>query len=70
MASYFIKFPKVAAMGFRVSHAKNRKKHAFKHNLHRATILVDGVKKKILVPTKVLRTLKADGVTTHFKKSE
>jgi ribosomal protein L28 len=68
--SYLIKFPRVGQIGFRVSHAKNRTKHAFKRNLHRATIIVDGVKKKVLVPTKVLRVLKADGITTHYKKAE
>ncbi len=67
MASYFLKFPKVAEIGNRVSHAKNRTKHPFKLNLHRATIIVDGVKKKVLVPTKVLRQLKKEGLTTHFK---
>lgn len=70
MASYFLKFPRVAEIGNRVSHAKNRSKHPFKRNLHRATIIIDGVKKKVLVPTKVLRQLKAEGLTTHFKKAE
>lgn len=65
--SYAIKFPKVANIGHRVSHAKNRTKHAFKYNLHKATIVVDGVKKRVLVPTKVLRQLKAEGLTTHHK---
>ena len=68
--SYFIKVPLIAEIGNRVSHAKNRTKHAFKRNLHRATILVDGEKKKILVPTKMLRMLKEQGLTTHFKKAE
>lgn len=57
-------------MGNRVSHAKNRSRHAFKRNLHTATILVDGVKKRVKVPTKVLKVLKAQGLTTHFKKAE
>lgn len=65
--SYFFKYPKVAEIGNRVSHAKNRSKHAFKYNLHRATIVIDGVKQKVLVPTKVLRMLKKEGLTTHFK---
>lgn len=68
--SYMLKYPKVASIGHRVSHAKNRRKHAFKFNLHRATIVIDGVKKKILVPTRVLRKLKADGLTTHFKAAK
>lgn len=70
MASYFIKVPRVAEIGNRVSHAKNRSKHAFKRNLHNATIIVDGVKKKVKVPTKMLRMFKAAGITTHFKKAE
>lgn len=70
MASYFIKFPKVGAIGNRVSHAKNRTKHAFKLNLHKATIVVDGVKRKVMVPTKVLRQLKKEGLTTHYKNEE
>lgn len=57
-------------IGHRVSHAKNRTKHPFRANLHRATIVVDGVKKKVLVPTKILRMLKKSGMTTHFQKLE
>ena len=67
--SYFIKFPGVVEIGHRVSHAKNRTKHPFRANLHRATIIVEGVKKKVLVPTKVLRMLKKEGLTTHFVKN-
>ena len=67
MPKYAIKFPKVASIGHRVSHAKNRTKHAFKRNLHRATILVDGQKQKVLVPTKMLRMLKKQGLTTHWQ---
>jgi len=66
--SYFIKIPRVAEIGNRVSHAKNRTKHPFKRNLHRATIIVEGVKKKVLVTTKMLRMFKEKGMTTHFKK--
>lgn len=66
--SYMLKFPRVAEIGNRVSHAKNRTKHPFKYNLHRATVLVDGVKKKVLVPSRVLKLLKREGLTTHFKK--
>jgi ribosomal protein L28 len=57
-------------MGNRVSHAKNRTRHPFKRNLHTATIMVDGVKKRVKVPTKILRVLKAEGMTTHYKKAE
>ncbi len=68
--SYMLKFSKVAAMGNRVSHAKNRSRHAFKRNLHTVTVLVDGAKKRLKVPSKVLKVLKEDGLTTHFKKAE
>jgi ribosomal protein L28 len=68
--SYAFKYPRVAHIGHTVSHAKNRKSRAFKYNLHTVTLLVDGVKKRIKVPTKVLRQLKKSGVTTHWKKAE
>jgi len=44
--------------GQKVSHAKNRSKRVFKPNLHRARIMVDGVKEKLTLCTKCLRTLK------------
>jgi ribosomal protein L28 len=68
--SYAFKYPRVAHIGNTVSHAKNRKSRAFKYNLHTVTLLVDGVKKRMKVPTKVLRQLKKSGVTTHWKKAE
>ncbi len=66
--SYAGKYPRVAHIGNRVSHAKNRTKHAFKYNLHTVTLIVNGVRQRMLVPTRVLRKLKASGMTTHFKK--
>lgn len=66
MKSFAFKFPRVAHMGNRVSHAKNRTRRPFKYNLHTVTIVVDGVKKKMRVPTKVLRSLKKAGITTHY----
>ncbi len=68
--SYAFKYPVVSHMGNRVSHAKNRSKHAFKYNLHTVTILVNGAKQRLRVPTGVLRKLKRQGLTTHFKKEE
>ena len=62
------KYSSVAGYGHNVSHAKNRTRRAFKYNLHSATILVDGLKKKIKVPSRVLKQLKALGLTTHYKK--
>lgn len=66
---FAMKFPKVAHVGNRVSHAKNRTKHGFKYNLHTVTVMVDGQRRRLRVPTKVLRMLKKAGVTTHFRKS-
>lgn len=66
MASYTLKYPKVAHIGHRVSHAKNRKKHAFKYNLHTVTVIgEDGTRQRLKVPTKVLRQLKKAGITAH-----
>jgi ribosomal protein L28 len=61
-------YSKISHIGNNVSHAKNRTKRAFKYNLHSATVLIDGIKKKIKVPTSVLRQLKKLGLTTHYKK--
>ncbi len=65
--SYSMKYPVVANIGNRVSHAKNRSKHAFKYNLHTVTMLVDGVKQRVRVPSKILRQLKKSGLTTHYR---
>lgn len=59
------KFARVASIGHNVSHAKNRSSRAFKYNLHSATIIINGVKQKVRVPTKILRNLKKAGLTTH-----
>lgn len=66
MSSFAFKFPVKAHVGNRVSHAKNRSKHVFKYNLHTVTVLIDGVKKRMKVPVKVLKQLKKAGVTTHY----
>lgn len=68
MAKFAIKYPKVSHIGNRVSHAKNRTKHAFKRNLHTVTVIIEGKKQRMKVPTKILRQLKKSGITTHFKK--
>ena len=65
--SYSFKFPRVAHIGNKVSHAKNKSKRTFKYNLHTVTVLTDGIKQRMRVPTKVLRMLKKSGVTTHFQ---
>jgi large subunit ribosomal protein L28 len=70
MKSFSMKYPRVAHMGNNVSHAKNRTRRSFKYNLHSVTVVVDGVKQKLRVPTKVLRSLKKAGVTTHYKKED
>jgi ribosomal protein L28 len=68
--SFAMKYPTVSHIGNRVSHAKNRTKHAFKYNLHTVTTIVDGVKKRVRVPSSILKQLKKAGLTTHYKKSE
>jgi ribosomal protein L28 len=66
--SFALKYPRVSHIGNRVSHAKNRTKHAFKYNLHTVTTIIDGVKQRLRVPTKVLRQMKKAGLTTHYVK--
>jgi len=68
--AYSLKYPKVAHIGNRVSHAKNRSKHAFKYNLHTVTVVIDGVKERLKVPSRMLRQLKKAGLTTHYKAPE
>ncbi|MBT3249489.1 MAG: hypothetical protein HN846_05040 [Candidatus Pacebacteria bacterium] len=70
MASFDFKYPSKAHIGRNVSHAKNRTPRTFRRNLHTVTIMTDGVKKRMRVPTKVLRMMKKSGVTTHWKKPE
>jgi ribosomal protein L28 len=70
MASFDFKYPSKAHVGKRVSHAKNRSSRIFRRNLHTVTVIVDGKKKRMRVPTKVLRMMKKSGVTTHWKKPE
>jgi len=67
MPSYSFKFPRSSHTGNKVSHAKNRSKRKFKYNLHTVTVIIDGVKQRMRVPTKMLRTLKKQGVTTHYQ---
>lgn len=66
--SFAVKYPRVSHVGNNVSHAKNRTKRRFKYNLHTVTVLVEGVKQRMRVPTSVLRNLKKAGITTHWKK--
>lgn len=61
--------PKIASYGHNVSHAKNRTRRAFKYNLHSATVLIAGVKKKVKVSSRVLKQLKKLGLTTHHQKA-
>ena len=68
--SFAFKHKSTAHIGNKVSHAKNRSKRAFKHNLHTVTVLVEGVKQRLKVPTKALRMLKNAGITTHWQKPE
>ncbi len=70
MAKFAVKYPRTSHKGNNVSHAKNRTKRSYKYNLHTVTVMVDGVKQRMRVPTKILRQLKRAGVTTHWKKQE
>ena len=70
MSSFAVKYPRVAHIGNVVSHAKNRRKHAFKYNLHTVTVMVEGKKQRMRVPARVIRQLRRAGVTTHYKKAE
>lgn len=67
MSKFAVKYPTVASIGNNVSHAKNRTKRSFKYNLHTVTILVNGVKQRLRVPSGVLKQLKKQGLTTHYK---
>ncbi len=68
--AYAIKYPQIAHIGNRVSHAKNRSKHAFRYNLHTVTLMLDGVRQRLRVPSSVLKQLKKSGLTTHYVKSK
>lgn len=70
MSSFAFKHKATAHVGHNVSHAKNRSKRKFKYNLHTVTVVVDGMKQKMRVPSKVLKILKKAGVTTHWTKPE
>lgn len=70
MKSFEYKYPKVAHIGHNVSHAKNRTKRNFKRNLHTVTVMVNGERKRYKVPTKVLRLMKKQGITTHKQPSK
>lgn len=67
MSTFALKFPKTSHTGNKVSHAKNRSKRRFGYNLHTVTVINDGERSRMRVPTKLLRMLKKSGVTTHFK---
>ncbi len=60
MAMKCVKCGKGAQSGHHVSHAKNRTKRKFKPNLKRATIKVDGVKRRLMLCTKCLKKAKKE----------
>jgi large subunit ribosomal protein L28 len=66
--SFAFKFPQVAHIGNKVSHAKNRSKRTFKYNLHTVTVMVNGARQRMRVPTRIIRQLRKAGLTTHFQK--
>ncbi|GIK83440.1 MAG: hypothetical protein BroJett025_00620 [Patescibacteria group bacterium] len=70
MSSFAFKHKSTAHVGHNVSHAKNKTKRKFRYNLHTVTVVVDGIKQKMRVPSRVLKTLKQSGLTTHWRKPE
>lgn len=70
MSSFAFKHRSTAHIGNKVSHAKNRSKRPFKFNLHTVTVLIEGQKQKMRVPSRVLKMLKKSGMTTHWVKPE
>ncbi len=48
---------KSRSMGHRVSHAKNRTNHAFKPNIQKKRIMVDGVMTRFKLCTNCIKTL-------------
>lgn len=66
--SFALKYPRVAHVGNNVSHAKNKTSRAFKYNLHTVTVVIDGKKQRLRVPSSELKLLKKAGLTTHYKK--
>ncbi|HEX7017485.1 MAG TPA: L28 family ribosomal protein [Patescibacteria group bacterium] len=66
--SFTLKYPVKAHVGHKVSHAKNRTSRVFKNNLHTVTVVVEGQKQKMRVPSRILKQLKKAGITTHWKK--
>ena len=57
MATFCYNCLKTSNNGNLVSHAKNRSKHVRKPNLHTAHIILNGVKKKVSLCTKCIRTV-------------
>jgi len=45
-------------MGNRVSHAKNRSRHAFRPNIQKKKIMVDGISVRMKLCTTCIKTLK------------
>jgi large subunit ribosomal protein L28 len=63
MSSFAVKFPRVAHMGHKVSHAKNRTNRAFKYNVQTVTIKdKDGKKVRMRVPARMIRTMRKHGI--------
>jgi ribosomal protein L28 len=63
MASFAVKFPRVAGVGHTVSHAKNRRNRTYKYNLQTVTLKDEtGKRVKMKVPVKMIRTLKKHGL--------
>ncbi len=61
---------KSRSMGHRVSHAKNRTNHAFKPNIQKKRIMVDGVSMRFKLCTTCIKTLKKVKKVRHPKVEE
>ena len=71
MSSFTIRYPRVASVGYNVSHAKNRTKRTYKYNLQTVTLTDrEGKKVRMKVPAKLIRTMKKHGlIQNSYKKA-
>ena len=67
MATFTVKYPKVASVGYNVSHAKNRTKRTYKYNLQTVTLTEkSGKKVKMKLPARLIRTMKKHGLVSQY----
>lgn len=53
--------------GNNVSHSKRRTRRTFKPNLVKATITIDGIKRKVILPARMLKSLSKAPVAKSIK---